>query len=230
MASKSISNGFDPMTEFVLRFREFTITTYHNLPNTILVASLLLGSIQGNFSMVWVAIGMILNTFVTMAGQELLGLIFHDWDQVKMVDSNTCSIIPKVEAGNEHIIVAPSYWFSGTTYFVIFVLYNAIQVAMRPPAQGTSQEKYDIRIAFTMSVILISILFFLLLLLRGFTGCETWLGSILGILFGAGVAIGYWHLLNICNTGIPPDILNIVSATAPSVTNKDTETPVICTA
>jgi hypothetical protein len=98
---------------------------------------------------------------------------------------------------------------------------------MRPAAKGADSSKVDVRLAFSGSVILISIFFFALILLRGFSQCETWLGASLGLTIGSGMAIGYWHLLNVCNSGIPPDILNIVSATAPARENK--ETPVICT-
>ena len=97
---------------------------------------------------------------------------------------------------------------------------------MRPIATGADPNKVDVRLAFTMSVISLATFFFAILLLRGFTGCETWLGSILGILVGSGIGIGYWHLLDACHSGVPPDILNVVAATAPPRT--DDETPVIC--
>jgi len=64
-------------------------------------------------------------------------------------------------------------------------------------------------------------------LLRGFSQCETWLGASSGLFIGTGMALIYWNILNVCNSGVPPDILNIVSATAPARENK--ETPVLCT-
>jgi hypothetical protein len=210
-----------------VRAREFIISTYHNLPNVLLVTSLLLGAIQGNLSMLWVAIGMIINMFVILGSQELLGLLFPLWAQVHQPSSKTCSLFQDI-LGPPTTIVAPSYWFASTTYFVVFVLYNALQVANRPSAPGANSKKVDIRVAFTMSVIILSIFFFCLLMLRGLTGCETWLGSSLGVLFGSAVAIFYWHILNFCHSGIPPDILNVVTALAPTKT--DDKTPVICTA
>jgi hypothetical protein len=80
-----------------------------------------------------------------------------------------------------------------------------------------------------MSVIILSIFFFCLLMLRGLTGCETWLGATLGILMGSGIGIGYWHILDLCHSGIPPDILNVVTALAPAKGGED-KTPVVCTA
>jgi hypothetical protein len=186
--------------------------------------------------MVWVGVGMVGNAVTVTAFQELLTLILDpSWSQLSQPLSSTCSIIPDGDwapgtdkgSGEKFITVAPSHWFAATTYFIVFILYNAIQVAMRPIAIGADSNKVDVRLAFTMSVISLSIFFFAILLLRGFTGCETWLGSILGILVGSGVAIGYWHLLDVCHSGVPPDILNVVSATAPART--EDETPVICT-
>jgi hypothetical protein len=211
-----------------LRMREFILSTYHNLPNTLFITSLLLGAIQGNLSMVWLAIGMIINALAVLSAQQILDFAL-DWTQIRQPSSRTCSIIQDTIDSEPTTIVAPSYWFASTTYFVVFILYNAIQVASKPSNQGVDQKKIDMRVAFSMSVIILSIFFFSLLLLRGFTGCETWLGSSLGILIGSGIAIGYWHILDICHSGIPPDILNVVTALAPPKAGEDT-TPVICIA
>ena len=226
----SVSTGIDTISDVTMRIREFTLTTYNNLPNTLFIASLVLGAIQGNLSMIWVSLGFLFNGAVSVTFQEFLSLLFPKWDQVHQPSSAMCSIVQNFAPGDEkpYTVVAPSLWFSATSYFVVFILYNAIQVAIRPVAAGADPKKVDMRIAFSLSVIMLSIFFFALLLLRGFTGCETWLGSILGILIGSGVAIGYWHILDVCNSGIPPDILNVVSSTAPPATKE--RVPVICTA
>lgn len=225
----SIGNGLDIATDFANRMREFTLTTYHNLPNTLFVASLLLGSIQGNLPMVWVSVGMVINSLIVGTSQEVLALIFPKWNQVHQPVSASCTIIQDFDPNaDQTYIVAPSHWFAATTYFVVFVLYNAIQVTIRPAAAGADPKKIDVRRAFSLSVIMLSIFFLAIILLRGLTGCDTWLGSILGILMGSGVAIGYWHLLDVCNSGVPPDILNVIAATAPASTGDPT--PVVCTA
>jgi len=210
-----------------LRVREFILSTYHNLPNTLLVTSLLLGAIQGNLSMIWIALGMIINALTVLGFQELFDFTF-EWSQIRQPSSRTCSLIQDVVDTEATTVVAPSYWFASTTYFIIFVLYNAIQVAGRPAAAGTDSQKVDTRVAFSLSVIILSIFFFCLLLLRGFTGCETWFGSTTGIILGSLVAVIYWHVLDICHSGIPPDILNVVTNLAPASLSKNT--PLICTA
>jgi len=224
-----MSDKFDLFNDVSLRAREFILATYNNLPNTIFVTALLLGAIQGNLSMIWIAIGMIVNALVVLTQQEILAIIFPQWDQIHQPSSRVCSLIQDTLNSSPTTVVAPSYWFASTTYFVVFILYNAIQVAFRPSAPGASQKKVDVRVAFTMSVMILSMFFLCIIMLRGLTGCETWVGSILGISTGTTIAIMYWHVLDICHSGIPPDILNIVSGLAPSKTG-DPETPVICTA
>lgn len=219
----------EDFSSVAMRVREFTLNTYNNLPNTLLITSLLLGAIQGNLSMVWVSVGMVVNGIGVVAAQEILGIIFPTWMQVWQPGSRTCSLINDIIDADPAVIVAPSYWFASTTFFVIFILYNAIQVATRPATAGADQSKVDVRVAFSMSVIMLSIFFFFLLLLRGLTGCETWFGTVLGILIGAGISIGYWHVLDVCHSGIPPDILNVVTSLAPA-TSGQSQTPVICTA
>ena len=224
-----VGKGLGTASDLILRIREFTLTTYNNLPNTLFITSLLMGAIQGNLPMIWVALGFVINAGITGVTQELLGLLFPKWNQIHQTTSPMCTILPEFSPGaaKPTHIVTPSMWFSATTYFVTFIFYNAAQVAMRPAAASASAKRVDARIAFSMSVILLSIFFFFLILLRGFTGCETWFGSIFGIVLGSSFAIGYWELLNVCGSGIPPDILNVVAATAPE--SSTDPTPVICT-
>lgn len=222
------ATNLELFSDIGLRAREFILSTYNNLPNTIFVTALLMGAIQGNLSMIWIAIGMIINALCVLSLQELLSLIFPKWDQVNQPSSRACSLIDD-PLGPALTVVAPSYWFASTTYFVVFILYNAAQVAFKPAAAGVSKKKVDTRVAFTMSVMILSLFFLLIIMLRGLTGCETWLGSILGVTVGSTVAILYWQLLDVCHSGIAPDILNVVTALAPAKSGEDT-TPVMCTA
>jgi hypothetical protein len=96
-----------------------------------------------------------------------------------------------------------------------------------PVVHGASQEKADIRHAFTLTTIIIGSVFFLLVLLRGFSGCESYLGGALGALIGIGLSIGFWHLLNVCGAGMVPDVLQIVNSMAPP---GDDTVPVVCSA
>lgn len=209
------------------RAREFLLGAYHDLPNVLFTGSLVLGSLTGYLSLIWVALGLILNGSAVSVVQGAMALFFPTWGQVSVPSGSlTCEII-RTNTGRETTVVAPSHWLAATAFFAIFLIYNSIRVAIRSPEAGVASEKVDIRRALSLSVFVVGIVFFLLILARGFSGCETWLGGSLGVLMGGGIAIGYWHLLDACNSGVIPDILQIVGSMAPAKSNEIT--PVICT-
>jgi hypothetical protein len=208
----------------LVRAREFLLGAYHDLPNVLFLGSLVLGSLTGYLSLIWVALGLILNGTAVSLVQGLMSLLFPTWAQVSVTGSLACEII---RSGRETIVVAPSYWLASTVFFAAFVIYNSIRVAIRKPEEGVSSEKVDVRRALSLSVFVVGIVFFLLALARGYSGCETWLGGSLGVLLGGGMAIGYWHLLDACNSGIIPDILQVVGSMAPAASQD--QTPVLCT-
>jgi len=212
----------------LLRAREFLLSAYHDLPNVIFVGSLVLGSLAGSLPLVWLSMGLILNGSIVSLVQGILALCFPTWAQVAVPrGSYSCEILPTdVQNGNGTTIVAPSHWLAAAVFFAAFSIYNSIRVGMKPPAEGTPAEKVDTRRAFSLSVLVVGVVFFGLVLARGFTGCETWLGSTLGVLIGGGTAIGYWHMLDACGTGIVPDILQVVGSMAPSA--KGDNTPIVC--
>jgi len=122
-------------------------------------------------------------------------------------------------------------WLSSAVFFASFVIYNSVQVAMMPTAKGASKDKADIRQAFTLTTIVIGAVFFLLVLMRGHSGCESYLGGALGVLAGVGLGVGFWNILNVCGgaarVGMVPDILQVVNSMAPP--GEDT-VPVVCSA
>ena len=210
--------------------REFLLGAYHDLPNVLFVGSLIIGSIFGYLPLVWLAVGMILNGAVISIFQGFLAFIFPEWLQVVVPKGSYVCEILKTDSyatkAKGATVVAPSHWLSATTFFAVFSIYNSVHVAMKQSAKGVSPEKTDIRRAFSLSVLIIGVVFMGLVLVRGFTGCETWLGSISGSLIGAGMAMFYWHLLDTCKTGMVPDVLQVIGSMAPPGT--DTHVPVVC--
>jgi len=211
------------------RAREFLLGLYHDLPNVLFIGSLILGSITGYLPLVWVALGLLFNGGVIAAVQGLLGLLTPNWAQVFVnAESPTCNILSAAQPGGDGTtIVAPSHWLGAAVFFATFSIYNSIRVALRPPTEGASSDKVDVRRAFSMSVLVIGVVFFCMIMMRGFSGCETWLGGVLGILFGGGLAIGYWHLLDACGTGMIPDLLQVIASLPPPGSGRDV--PVVCT-
>jgi hypothetical protein len=224
------------MTQFtsIAAVREFLLSSYHDLPNILFMGSLVLGSIMGYLPLVWLALGLVFNASVIALVQSLLNSIFEESSQ--LVASN---ISPACQVGYERLSgvknsaglmrrVLPSQWMGASTFFAAFSIYNSVKVTIRESAPGVRQEHIDNRRAYSLSTFIIGSGFLFLILARAFTGCETLLGGTIGVLFGAGLAIAYWHILDACGTGRIPDILQVVRSLAPE--SKIDETPVVCSA
>jgi hypothetical protein len=207
--------------------RSFLLGAYHDLPNVLFMGSLVLGSITGYLPLVWVSLGLILNGASVAAAQGIFRLLFPTWNQVSIpAGMGTCTIIhPGMPGTSEDVLtVAPSHWLAATVFFAVFSIFNSIQVAMRPAKAGVDGGKINTRRAVSMSAMIIGIVFLVMILGRGLSGCETWLGGALGTVMGGGIAIGYWYLLDACGAGTIPDILQIVGGTAPA----SSDSPVVC--
>jgi len=214
----------------VARMRQFLLGMYHDLPNVLFMGSFVLGSITGYLPLVWVSMGLILNGLGVATTQGLLGLINSDWDQIYMKAGHpACEVMFKGPPGGAvgATMIAPSYWLSSAIFFATFTIYNSVRIAMMPVAAGASQEKADVRRAFTLTTIVVGAVFLLLIMGRGFSGCESYFGGFLSLLVGGGLAIGFWHLLNACGAGMVPDVLQIVNSMAPPGENT---VPVVCAA
>jgi len=226
------------MSVSIMRLRQFILGLYHDLPNVLFVGSIVLGSIMGYLPLVWVSLGLVINAIAVAVLQGLFGIIFNPsgalGSQIILGKGHpACEIVSAVPGaagiGRDGVtVIAPSYWLSSAIFFSAFVIYNSVQVAMMPVAKGASQEKADIRTAFTLTTAIIGAVFLLLVLLRGFSGCESYLGGILSGALGIGLAIGFWHLLNVCGAGMVPDVLQVVNSMAPP--GEEERVPVVCSA
>ena len=215
----------------IARAREFLLGGYHDLPNVLFVGSLVLGSMTGYIPLVWVAIGLIFNGASVTLIQALTKLIMadHPWFSLPG-GSPACEMFESIGAPNSvqrSIMVFPSLWLSSAAFFAVFSIYNSIRVNLKQSAPSANPTKVDIRHAYTLSTIVIGVVFFCLILARGLTGCETWAGSIAGVLLGSGLGIGYYHILDACGTGSVPDILQILNSLPPP--GESDKVPVVCT-
>jgi hypothetical protein len=227
--------------------RKFLHASYHDLPNILFVGSLILGSLLGYLPLVWVALGLIFNGVITYVGQLFIQMILSNFEskistsvknQLRQSGLERCNIgfqftgqdklnFKSLSAATD-VIVAPSYWISSTAFFAMFSIYNSIQVYSRDPKGRVDPLLKSTRKAFSLSTLIIGLVFMVLIALRVFTGCETITGTVLGMGMGIGIAIGFWHILDGCGTGKIPDILQVVGSMAPD--QSTVETPVMCTA
>lgn len=226
--------------------RKFLLAAYHDLPNILFVGSLILGSLIGYLPLVWLALGLIFNAAITSAGQYALQLLLESFpstigrfeSQLRGTNLQRCTVgfqftngsteNPRRISRDDSAIVAPSYWMSASAFFAAFSIYNSIRVTARDTKGKVDPLLVSARKAFSLSTLIIGLFFMMIIMARGWTGCETMTGGILGVLMGSGVAIGFWHILDACGTGKLPDVLQVVGSMAPDQTKK--ETPVMCTA
>lgn len=216
------------------RARTFLLGAYHDLPNVLFMGALLIGALVGYLPLVYLAVGLIANGAVITAFQGLLKLVFPTWNQVaRPANSVACDIfgvisgITAPSTNGALTIVAPSHWIGAAVFFAVFNIYNSVNIMGRDPAYGAAQDKVENRRAFTLSTLVIGIVFLLFVFARGFTGCETWLGASLGTLIGSGMAILYWNLLDACGSGTVPDILQVMGSLAPAGSGESV--PIVCT-
>jgi hypothetical protein len=96
---------------------------------------------------------------------------------------------------------------------------------MTPNPYATLDQQNN-RNAYCYAVITISVILLILAGSRLLSGCESWMGGLVGAILGSVLAITYWHLLNACGNGLVPDILQIIGNSSPQ--KGGDVTPVVC--
>lgn len=225
------------------RARTFLLGTYHDLPNVLWIGCVVLGAVMGNISLVWLGFGLLLNAAGIAALQGVsygLTTLFPAFGAkwlMQDLGTTACTIVgDRTSLWNalgsgtaaSASYVVPSQWIGAVAFFGVFMIYNAVRLLIRPAAIGASPQQVDNRYGLSATVILANVLFLFAILARALSGCETALGVLTGLLVGGGIAVGYWHLLDVCGTGIPPDVLQVVGSMAPGGTAP--AVPVVCTA
>jgi uncharacterized membrane protein YecN with MAPEG domain len=204
--------------------RKFLLASYHDLPNVLFVGSLVIGLVSGYLPLVWASAGLAVNWVVTIMFQMLAMLVGQYYPGfVTKTLPRSCSVAG-IESKDR--LVVPSLWMSSSAFFAMFTIYNSIRVTMRKSKAAVDEKLVSARRAFSISTFFVGIIFLLLIFARMFTECDTWLGGGLGVLVGAGVAIGFWHLVDCSGSGKIPDLLQVVGSMAPDKVAK--ETPLMC--
>jgi hypothetical protein len=181
-------------------------------PNTMTTALLVLGLAIGRVSWVLVSIGaIILSIFISLV-QFLTGMIIKSDDLPGLMEA--CSVLPI--AGNTYSIF-PSYWISITTYFLSYILSNAVSVYKSNPTKQPNtaiavQQRKGLGVISIVSVLIIGII---LLGVRIMSPCESWWGIAIGLILGGSVGYGWWVLLNAQGNDIFQDIHGVMVGLKP---------------
>jgi hypothetical protein len=224
--------------------RKFLLASYYDLPNILFVGSLVLGSLTGYLPLVWMSLGLVFNWVSTTAVQLLFKIVIDNgwlkWLPAALLKGleapkaamnrfgYTGTPLDLAGSSQKGILSIPSQWMSASTFFAIFSIYNAIKVRTKDAAEGAEKGKVAARHAFSFSTLLIGVAFFGLILLRAFTGYESLIGGLFGVLVGGSLGIAFWHLLDACGAGMVPDILQVMGSLAPE--RRGPQTPVMCVA
>lgn len=111
--------------------------------------------------------------------------------------------------------VTPSYWMVHVTFFLFYLLANAVQVFKATPSKGADWQVSNRRSkALALIIVLVLSMVTLIMTRFVFTGAETPLGAIIGCLIGA---IGYgWYQAALKMGARESDIFGIIQQMTPN--------------
>jgi len=215
------------------KIREFILGAYHDLPNVLVTGSLLIGALTGYMPLLWLSLGLLaFDLPITYGLQVIIKKIMGESDVFTVRSATQCtssSFAPSMANGGGTALIdftAPTFWMTASIFFAVFTGYNAVRILFKASAEGATQQQINMRRAYCFAVLLISIIFGFIAGSRVLSGCETLAGGAVGAVVGGGLAIAYWHILDVCGSGLVPDILQIVANSAPATSGP--VTPVIC--
>jgi hypothetical protein len=184
-------------------------------PNTMITASIVLGLALVRVSWVLLGIGgLILTVFIA-----LLQFIFGKFEIFRTLQTpglvEACSVLPIT--GSEYSML-PSYWFAITTYFLSYIMNNAVSVYRTNPTKQpntaiTVQKRKGLGV---ISIIAVCIAAIMLLGPRMFAnGCESWAGIIISLILGSLWGYGWWTIMNAQGNDIFQDVHGVMIGLKP---------------
>jgi hypothetical protein len=198
-------------------------------PNTMAITMFVVGMTTGKIAWILAAIGGILVVIAIGTIQYLLSKVGLGDSSIPGFDVvEACSLIPPMK--DDGYVYTPSLWASLTTFFLTYILVNAVNVYTAPPGHGSNkdvigvQQRKGIGI---VSIFAVVILFLFLMAARYYTQCEKWYGMIFGAVIGAGIAYGWWRFLGACGADVFPDIHGMMVGLGPADL-RAMDRPIIC--
>ena len=186
-------------------------------PNTMIVGLIVLGLALVRVSWVLVGIGGLILTIALVGLQLLFPVVFGD--AIKTIQTpglmEACAVSPIGSGGSYEM--APSYWFGITTYFLSYILSNAVSIYSKNPTKQPNtaiavQQRKGLGVISIVAVLMIGVI---LLIGRLISPCESWLGIGLGLILGTGWGYLWWYILNAQGNDIFQDIHNVMVGLQP---------------
>jgi len=199
---------------------------YRFLPNTMTVSLLVLGVFLGKISWIMTSCAAIaLSLFIIMIQSLCIPGWIHQLPPFKMTSGGAallaCSPLPSRIKETDVLYTTPSLWMATTSFYLAFILINAVNVYNATAAKPGIPDKYlNFKIDHRKSVGLISmiattIFIICLLITRFFSQCESTGGALLGIVLGLGAGYGLWYMLALNGTDVYPDIHGVMIGLKP---------------
>jgi hypothetical protein len=196
-----------------------------NFPITMTGISLVGGLAVGHIAWLFMGLTAFVVIFICLAIQMIAGKtseLFPRSGDAAILQA--CSVVPI--ATNSIYYPIPSLWIALTTYFLAYILFNAIAV-YNAPAKKLPQEALPVQHRKSVGVVSIAttiILFLALLIFRLRTGCEHMtpilgipipIGAILGVALGAGTAAGLYYAYRLGNAPLYTDVHGVMAGLQP---------------
>jgi hypothetical protein len=183
-------------------------------PNTMIVGLIVLGIALARVSWVLVGIGGIVVALIVFFFQIIFGLVpgAHTEQTPGLLEA--CSVLPLPGAKYEKL---PSYWLSATTFFLTYILSNAISIAQTNPTKQPNtaiavQQRKGLGVISIVAVVVIGLI---MLGVRMMGQCESWWGLLASLIIGGGGGYGWWYMLNAQQNDIFQDIHGVMIGLQP---------------
>ena len=214
----------------VTQIRGLFYSGFMSLPLVLIGIILFLAASLGNLGLLMLSFGQIvLVPLVVFAANMLHEFFFQGSPLFSVASSAHCNLVPSAPLAESlgMVGVAPSYWSAQITFFFVFLMTNAMVLYNKPPTEGADPAKVANRKAQTLTAFLISFALFVALIFLRYTttGCETIVGTALGILIVAPIANGWYHLAALCGAR-DADVFGILQKSLPQ--NMKDEPPMTC--
>ena len=199
---------------------------YRFLPNTLTVSLMVLGVFLGKISWIMISSAAIaLCVLIILVQAVFLPGNIHQISAFKMLSGgaalSACSPLPSKIKETDVLYTTPSLWMAVTTFYLAYILMNAINVYNTTAPRPSTHDKYlSFKIDNRKSVGLISmiatfILLACLIITRFFSQCESTGGALVGAVLGYFAGMGLWYLLSINGTDVWPDIHGVMIGLKP---------------
>ena len=204
----------------ILAMKEYLLRGVSLFPILIATVSFVLFAGLGNTAFLFLFIGLgflvpILVYILFLAA----GIVLTNFPTILYVKDANCMF----RNGSDGMkSVFPSYWMSGTVFFIVYFLLNAYTLYTRPSAENAPEEKVRLRkTQAAIAMFVVTIIGLALVGMRLFSSsCETPIGAFVGIGVGF-VGVWWFKVLQACSADRLTDLFGIVSKIVPdSSTNR----------